>query len=83
MLKLTLTLALIALTTLAHAQFVLIPNGDFSSSEGQQWNGSTSDASISFPSTGGNPDGYGLPVTGSAWKLLVWWRGRLTPFSGI
>ena len=83
MLKLTLTLALIALTTLAHAQFVLIPNGDFSSSEGQQWNGSTSDASISFPSTGGNPDGYGLIVSsgnGTGWGGVLVQEGGSGPY---
>ena len=58
--KLTFALVLIALATVASAQFALIPNGDFSSPEGQQWTGNTSDASISFPASGGHPGGYGL-----------------------
>jgi hypothetical protein len=49
-----------ALVASGFAQFVPIPNGDFSLPDGQQWRGNAEDASISFPSTGGNPDGYGL-----------------------
>lgn len=77
--KLTLSWALWAMTSGAYAQLALVPNGDFASAGGQDWNGNTSGATISYPDSGGNPDGYGRIDSGGS---ASGWGGVLVQEGG-
>jgi hypothetical protein len=84
--KLLGTVALVALTSVASAQFTtnLFPNGDFAIA-----GGSTPDwvevsgggfFTYDYPATGGNPDGYGVidaTAAGTGWG--IWVGGETTP----
>ena len=58
--KLIPSLALVALTGMANAAVTLFPNGDFSAG-GAGWAEIGGGTTWNYPTTGGNPDAYGLP----------------------
>lgn len=67
--KLAVLFATCAGTTVSHAVFILVPNGDFSTPAGDSWNQAGSGGTlITFETTGGNGGGYGkIDNTAGAW----------------
>ena len=66
---LTLTLAVLGCLALPASAIILIPNGDFSAGS-NNWVAVNSPTST-FPSTGGNPGGYGTVTPTGGWGILV------------
>ena len=83
--NLTLT-AVVGLAISAHAAPVLFPNGDFETIDGDQW-GEASDGAQAFnyPTTGGNPGGYGQIVSsgGGGYAVLISNNNAPLPLSSL
>ncbi|MEX0331178.1 MAG: PEP-CTERM sorting domain-containing protein [Puniceicoccaceae bacterium] len=69
--KLFLCLAALSIATVASAQLVLVPNGDFETPDGAGWVAADGPATFSYPTTGGNPGGYGVIDSTTGWGVLV------------
>jgi hypothetical protein len=66
----------------ASATEVLMPNGDFSAGS-TSWNQVGPITSFSYPSTGGNPDGYGvMDATNGEWGIWVGNADAAIPLDG-
>jgi hypothetical protein len=69
--KLTLC-ALLGASTSVHAAEVLMPNGDFETPGGASWTENGPITGFSYPTTGGNPGGYGvMDATNGEWGVWV------------
>lgn len=68
--KLTLSLSVLAMAGVASAS-LLVPNGDFETPGGALWAAADGPATFSYPTTGGNPDGYGVIDATTGWGVLV------------
>lgn len=56
----------------AHAAEVLMPNGDFETPGGAQWTENGPITEFSYPTSGGNPGGYGvMDATNGQWGVWV------------
>lgn len=56
----------------AYASPVLMPNGDFATPGGTSWHEVGAGTTFSYPTTGGNPDGYGVMTEpGGGWGIWV------------
>ena len=82
--KVTLCIAMIAVAAFASAD-ILVPNGDFSAGGNTDWaegSGGGLGGTFQYPTTGGNPDGYGqIDSTAGAWAVLVANNGAPIPLS--
>lgn len=71
--KLVLSMAILAMAGVASAD-ILVPNGDFSAG-GADWGEAAGGGTVntfSYPTTGGNPGGYGqLDSSAGAWAVLI------------
>lgn len=64
--------ALLGASTSAYAAEVLMPNGDFGTPGGAQWQEVGPITGFSYPTSGGNPDGYGvMDATNGQWGIWV------------
>jgi hypothetical protein len=69
--KLTLC-ALLGASTSVHAAEDLMPNGDFETPGGANWTENGPITGFSYPTTGGNPGGYGvMDATNGEWGIWV------------
>jgi hypothetical protein len=68
--KLISSLALVALAGMANAAVTLYPNGDFNSG-GTGWAQAGGGTTWDYPSTGGNPDAYGVMDGTAGWGIWI------------
>lgn len=74
--KLIISFAILSTALMANAQItILVPNGDFSTGDNTSWqevSGGGTGATYSYPTTGGNPGGYGqIDSTAGSWAIWV------------
>jgi beta-glucanase (GH16 family) len=69
--KLALCLVLMAFVAPVRAAFNLVPNGNFETAGGASWVFAGGGATISYPTTGGNPNGYAAMNSAGGWGVLV------------
>jgi hypothetical protein len=80
--KVIVSLAVVAMVGIAKADTaVLFPNGDFDSPAGGpgDWLEVSGGVTYSYPTTGGNPNGYGVMTDTGGWG--IWVGGAATPIS--
>jgi hypothetical protein len=68
--KLLTAIAVLAMAGVASAG-ILVPNGDFETAGGAGWAAADGPATFSYPTTGGNPDGYGVIDSTTGWGVFV------------
>lgn len=83
MTKIMATLAVLAMAGIANAGNTtnLFPNGDFESGGAGAWVEGGSGANFSYPTQGGNPNGYGVIDASASGSWGIWVGGDVTPLS--
>jgi hypothetical protein len=72
--------ALLATVSVANAQLNLVPNGDFETPAGADWEFAGGGAVDTYPATGGNPGGYGDMNSAAGWGVFV---SEVDPTNGL
>ena len=76
--------ALLGAPMSAHAAEALFTNGDFETPGGASWAVDASTTSFTYPTSGGNPDGYGvMDANGGQWGIWINDNNSVAPLASL